>query len=110
MTATAAQLARRVGLRLRVIDEGEDLSPTQEADIVQAVGDLRARLLELGLCWWEAGSIPDAVCAPLADWVAYEVAPAFGKQREPAWMLAARADINELGASAQRPVQAAEFF
>lgn len=110
MTATAAQLARRVGLRLRVIDEGESLQATQQTDIVQAIDDLRAELLELGLCWWESSAIPDSVCGPLADWVAYEIAPAFGKQRDLTMREDARRRLNALSITEQRPVQTAEFF
>lgn len=110
MTATAAQLARRVGLRLRVIDEGEDLSPTQESDVVQAIGDLRAELLELGLCWWDATAIPDAALGALADWVAFEVAPAFGKQRDQTARAQAQARLQAIRSSEDRPVTQVEYF
>lgn len=110
MTATAAQLARRVGLRLRVIDEGEELSSTQLADITQAIGDLRAELLERGLCWWDAGTIPDACVAPLADWVAYEVADAFGKIGNEVKRQRAETRIAALRSSEQRPPVKAEYF
>lgn len=110
MTATAAQLARRVGLRLKVLDEGENLTTTQEADIVQAIGDLRAFLLERGLCWWDAGTIPDACLDPLTDWAAYMIAPAFGKIRDRQAWLDAKVSLNALRSTAQRPVQAAEYY
>lgn len=108
--ATRAEVARRAGLRLKILDEGENLSTTQSADLVQALDDLRAYLLERGLCWWDADSIPASVTAALADWLAYEAAPAFGKQRDATMRQEAVIRLNDVAPSEQRPVLAADYF
>lgn len=76
---TRAEAIKQVLENLTVLGAGEQ----PEAEDAETVGvrldQERARLVETGLCWWDADAIPASVAAAFCRLVAGQSADAFGK-------------------------------
>ncbi len=109
---TKADLRVLMLAHLRVIRAGE--TPAAE---IASLADLyidggRAFLMEEGLCWWEADSIPEAVSVPLAHYCAGLASVTFGKGGKgyEAQGAAAKIAIAGLKSGEDRETLRAEYF
>jgi hypothetical protein len=110
--ANQAEFRRLVLAHLTVIDETENPSPEQASLMDLFIAGSRARLAELGLCWWDSDAVPDAVTLPYMRYVASQACTSFGRGGKgyEAAEAQARADIAALKSSEQREEQRAEYF
>lgn len=104
---TRAELIRQVLENLRVVDAISAPAPEDASRVGRRLDQERARLTEVGLCWWEAEAIPDAVAGPFSDLVAERCANIFGKQYAAP---NGQKEIAALKSSENRPPQTAEYF
>lgn len=104
---TRAELIRQVLENLRVVDAISEPAPEDASRVGRRVDQERARLTEIGLCWWDAETIPDAVAGPLSDLVAERSANIFGKQYAAPM---AQKEIAALKSSETRDAVRTEYF
>lgn len=77
---TKADLRRLTLAHLKVIAAVTSApSATQDTLCDLYIDGARGLLLEVGLCWWDEDSIPEAVIIPLSRFVASQACAAFGK-------------------------------
>ena len=77
--ATVADLRLRVLRRLGVLDHVRAPAAEEVEACDACISDVRAELLERGLCWWDAEDIPASVLPALTVYVAALAAGPFGK-------------------------------
>lgn len=77
---TRAEAIRQVLEDLRVIDPSDEPEAADERTVGRRFDQQRARLSEIGLCWWDADAMPDAVAGAFCALVASASASAFNKQ------------------------------
>lgn len=108
---TKADLRRRVLSHLTVIDATEDPDSEQAATLDPIIDDVRAMLLEKGLCWWDEDIIPQAVMLPLRNYICAHACGAFGRAGKgyEAFEPIARRQIAALKSSDQREVVKGEY-
>ena len=77
---TRAEAIRQVLEDLRVIDAVTVPAAEDESRVGRRLDQERARLLERGLMWWDAATIPDSVAGAFCALVAARSASIFAKQ------------------------------
>lgn len=110
MAATRSDLIRQVLEDLAVIDAISNPDANDSAAVDRRADRVTARLRELGLCWWDEETIPDAVMPALGLLVANEAAPTFGKGRDMSAEAKALRDLAKLKNTEERPIVRTEFF
>ncbi|MDM8352897.1 hypothetical protein [Brevundimonas diminuta] len=104
---TRAEAIKQVLQNLRVLDAISNPAAEDAAAVGVRLDQERARLGEVGLVWWDADAIPDAVSGAFCDLVASACQNLFGKPYEAA---GAQARIAAVKSSARRDVVKAEYF
>lgn len=79
MQNTANDLARDVGLELRIIDPTEDLNAEQLTKLTTRSRRIHASLVRRKACYWDYDDIPDEVYEELVLYLAACSGPLFGK-------------------------------
>lgn len=79
MSLTSAQLYTLVGEELGIISGTMPLTPEDADKIARRNTSVRAWLIEEGLCYWPAETIPDAASLALAQIIASQCAELFGR-------------------------------
>lgn len=92
---------------LTVIDAISNPSAEDAATVGKRLDQVRAELSEIGLVWWTADAIPDAVAGAFCDLVAEASQTAFGKSYSAP---SARSRIAAVKSSEKREAQRAEYF
>lgn len=108
---TRADMRRRVLIHLKVIDATENPDAEQVSTLDPLIDDVRAMLLEKGLCWWDDDVIPGAVMLPYRDFICSVAAASFGRDGKgyEAVGVPARKQIAALKSSDQREVVRGEY-
>lgn len=108
---TKADFRRMVLTHLKVIDATENPDAEQSALLDLSIDGARALLLEKGLCWWDADTIPGAVSLPFRDFVCAMAASSFGRDGKgyEAAGVPARKAIAGLKSSDQRETVRGEY-
>lgn len=104
---TRADAIKQALQNLRVLDAISNPAAEDAATVGQRLDQERARLTEIGLCWWDADAIPDSVAGAFCDLVASACQTSFGKTYDPG---NAQARIAALKSSAGLDVVKAEYF
>lgn len=76
---TRADAIKQALENLTVIDAITNPSAEDAATVGKRLDQVRARLSEIGLVWWTADAIPDAVAGAFCDLVAEACQTTFGK-------------------------------
>ncbi len=79
MANTANDLAKDVGLELRIIDPTEDLDSEQLTKLTTRSRRIHASLSRRKVCYWDYDDIPDEVYEELVLYLAACSGPLFGK-------------------------------
>lgn len=79
MALTKVQLRERVAEHLKVKAIDVPLSAEHASKIDDAIGDARAELRELGLCWWGEDAIPQSCAFALTLIVSAQACTKVGK-------------------------------
>ncbi len=104
---TRAEAIKQALENLTVIDAISEPAPEDAAKVGKRLDQVRATLIELGLCWWDADDIPDSVAIAFCDLVATASQSVFGKQYDSG---TAQARIAAVKSSARNePVRALYF-
>lgn len=104
---TRAEAIKQALQNLTVLDAISEPAAEDALTVGLRLDQERARLTDLGLCWWDAESIPDGVAGAFCDLVAAKSAASFGKAFE---ATGAQAAIAALRSSERREPVRAEYF
>lgn len=78
-TITKVELREDVGEELKVYSPDQEMAADVAARIDKSIRRVRAKLIELRLCWWGENAIPEAVAIPLTWIVAAHACTKLGK-------------------------------
>lgn len=104
---TRAEAIRQALENLQVIDAISNPSAEDSEAVGRRLDQVRAALLEKGLCWWDEGAIPDSVAAAFCRLVAQNSADMFGKAYDPGRAVAA---IAAMKSPDERPVTKTLYY